>query len=358
MPRPVNIIPPQLPAVVNDVELMPPIVVPLTNGREESRMNSSTQLKLMFSLRIFILTLFQNWDTHINTSDGSDIMIFGQHTFSTEDPTVYYDQPLQGSFEQHGHHQLYAHTSGADVHVYVSESDNDSSLVSDHQFWSNFFTPNISRHIYQGVIGYSVTLGVNKLDIVDQLPVKPRETRPTQMDHEAMKPFFTYLPTSCSKKSFETCFHHMCMPPSGYLRRRHKSPNPAANFYHCSEIHCTDTIFGDVPLVNNGATAAQLLVGLSSKFTTVHALKGLTEEDILLTLQDRIRNHGAPEHITANNAAVYRGPKFWKYLCDLWIRLWQSESYKQNQNYTKNRWQPMKVMINRLLYFTSAPKYL
>ena len=73
---------------------------------------------------------------------------------------------------------------------------------------------------------------------------------------------------------------------------------------------------------------------------------GLTEEDILLTLQDRIRNHEAPETVAADNAAVYRGPKFSKYLRDLWIRLWQSESYKQNQNYTKNQWQTMKIMIN------------
>ena len=95
----------------------------------------------------------------------------------------------------------------------------------------------------------------------------------------------------------------MLIPPSGYLRRRHCSPNPAANYYRRSEIDFTDTMFGDVPAVDNGATAAQLWVGKSSKFTTVHALKGLTEEDILFTLQDRIRNHGAPEHIAANNTA-------------------------------------------------------
>ena len=88
------------------------------------------------------------------------------------------------------------------------------------------------------------------------------------MDHEAMRPFFAYLPTSRIKKSFETCFHYMRMPPSGYLRRRHQSPNPAANYYRRSEIDCTDTIFGDFPAVDNGATAVQLWVGRSSKFTT------------------------------------------------------------------------------------------
>ena len=255
-PRPVNRFPPPLPVAVSDVELMPPIVVPLTNGREEvSNEQVNTAEVDVFTQDIYFDSL-QNWDTHINTSDGSDILTFGQHTFSTDNPSVYFDQPSQGSIEQHGHHQLYTHTSGADIHVYMSESDDDGYLVSDHRFWSNFFTPNISRHIYHGVIDYSVTLGVNELDIVDQLPVKPRETRPTQMDHEAMKPFFAYLPTSRIKKSFETCFHKMRRPSSGNLRQRHKSPSPAVNFYHHSEIDCTDIIFGDVPAVDNGATGS------------------------------------------------------------------------------------------------------
>ena len=150
---------------------MPPIVVPLTNGREEISNEQVNTAEVDVLTQDIYFDSLQNWDTHINTSDGFNILTFGQHTFSTEDPTVYYDQPSQGLFEQHGHHRLYTHTSGANVHVYVSESDDDGSLVSDHRFWSNFFTPYISRYIYQGVIGYSVTLGVNELDIVDQLPV-------------------------------------------------------------------------------------------------------------------------------------------------------------------------------------------
>ena len=129
------------------------------------------------------------------------------------------------------------------------------------------------------------------------------------------------------------------MPPSGYLSKRHCLLNPAANVYQHCEKDCLDTIFSDTPAIGvAGAATAQLWVGRSSKFTTVHTLSDLAEEDLLITLQDRIRNHGAPEQIVADNAAVYRGVKFSKYLCDLWIKLWQSESYHQNQNYTENRW--------------------
>ena len=43
-----------------------------------------------------------------------------------------------------------------------------------------------------------------------------------------------------------------------------------------------------------------------------------------------------------------------KYVCNLWIRLWQSESYHQQQNYTENIWQLLKYGTNRLLNFTGA----
>ena len=218
---------------------------------------------------------------------------------------------------------IYTPMSSANVHVYVSESEDDGIHSSDDQFWNNFFKPNISCHIYQDVINYSIILGINELNIINELsPLKPRETKSTSMDHDTLKPFFAYLLTLRIKKSFEHCFHYMQIPTSGYLRSRHCSPNPAANFYCQSEIDCTVTMFGDVPAVDNGATASQLWVGQSLKFTTVHELKGLTEEDVLLTLQDQIQNHRTPEHITANNALVYHEPEFSKYLRDLWIQLW------------------------------------
>lgn len=107
-------------------------------------------------------------------------------------------------------------------------------------------------------------------------------------DHNALKPFFPYLSTWRIKKFFEHCFHHIQMPILGYLPSCHPSPNQTANYFHQSGIDCTDTIFGDVPVVDNGANAVQLWVGPSSKCTTVQVLRGLTKEDILLTLQDCI----------------------------------------------------------------------
>ena len=127
------------PEPVNDVELMPPIVVPLTDGRERMLNDQVNTAEVdMFTQEIYFDTLLDMDNEFDVYNGGSDIMIFGQQTFSTNDPTVSYVEPSQGSTEQHGHHLLYTHTSGADVNVYVSETEDDGISVSDDRFLEQF----------------------------------------------------------------------------------------------------------------------------------------------------------------------------------------------------------------------------
>ena len=57
----------------------------------------------------------------------------------------------------------------------------------------------------------------------------------------------------------------------------------------------------------------------------------------------------------SDDAAVYKGHRFTNYCRDLYISLWQSEAYHQNQNYAENVWETFKRGINRMLDFTGAP---
>jgi len=134
-----------------------------------------------------------------------------------------------------------------------------------------------------------------------------------------MHPFFAWLPPERIKQTFKYTTQFMRMPSPTYLRKRHHSPHPAANIIRRRETDCSDTIFFDVPAVDGGEEAAQLYVGHDTNFTTAHPLKDLTEESILATMQDRVNWHGAPESLAADNASVYRAPKFLKYLRDLYI---------------------------------------
>ena len=147
----------------------------------------------------------------------------------------------------------------------------------------------------------------------------------------------------------------MRAPSSTYLCKRHQTPHPAANIIRCNDIDLMDSIFSDTPAVATGETVAQIIAALCSKFTSIHGMKGTTEDDILGAFQDRVHWHGAPEEVSSDDAAVYKGHRFTNYCRDLYISLWQSEAYHQNQNYAENVWETFKRGTNRMLDFTGAP---
>ena len=109
-PKPVGPIhvPPLQP--VNDAELIPPSVVPLTNGRDEILTKQVNTAEVdVFTQDLYFDTLQEINNEYDVYDDGFNIMTFGQQTFSTNDPTVSYNDPSQGSIQQHGHHHLYTY---------------------------------------------------------------------------------------------------------------------------------------------------------------------------------------------------------------------------------------------------------
>ena len=283
----------------------------------------------------------------------------GDFTFSNDEQLTVFWDPDEGSPSLHGE-RIYRHISGADVRVFVTDSEDDGSLPHDHTFWTNFFhCENISRHIYQGVIDYAAEVGLTCYEVHDAIQASSlRITTPTKVDHEAMRPYVGWMSTDRIRKTFERTTQFMRMPSSTYLRKRHRSANPAANIFQRGESDATDTIFLDTPAVDGGQTSAQLFAGRHLKLASVHPLKDSGEDEILGAFQDRVRWHGAPEELVGNNASVYTGSKFMKYVCDLYIRLWQSESYHQHQNYAENVWQSLKDGTNCLLDFSGAARNL
>ena len=76
---------------------MPPIVVQLTKGRDKM---STEQVKTaevdVFTKKLYVDILQQINSEYNVYDDGSDIMTFGQQSFSTNNPTMSYDDPSQG----------------------------------------------------------------------------------------------------------------------------------------------------------------------------------------------------------------------------------------------------------------------
>ena len=245
---------------------------------------------------------------------------------------------------------------GASIKVYVSELEDDGSLPSDHAFWTSYFSnENLSRHIYQGMGDLGAQYNINNINLNEVMsPIQPRVQTPSKIDHAAMQPFLAWMPVKRICKIFEKTTQFMRMPSSTYLCKCHHSANPAANVYQCWEADATDTIFSYTSAVDGGEKTAQLFFSCTTKLASVHPLKNTGEKALLGAFQDHVCWHGAPEEHCADNAQVYEGSFFMKYVCDLWIWLWQSESYYQQQNYVKNIWQSLKYETNCLIYFTGA----
>ena len=253
--------------------------------------------------------------------------------------------------------RVYRDITGSEFNVFVSESEDDGSVFR-HEFWEPFFDKtNVCRHIYQAFVESCLELNISPADIKDAMsPVQPRLSEPTKFDHDAMRPYFGWIPVDRIVKTIRATTQLMRMPSSTYLRKRLRTPHPAANIIRRREVDYTDVVHFDTPAVDTGETSAALYYGGNTKLNSVHGLKNLEEPEVLGSFQDWVRWHGAPEQLAADNAPVYRGNLFTKYLRDLYIRLWQCESYHQNQNKQERGWQQLKYGTNRLLDFSGAPR--
>ncbi len=90
----------------------------------------------------------------------------------------------------------------------------------------------------------------------------------------------------------------------------------------------------------HGATCAQLFVGRTSLLTDVYGMKRPNE--FVHTLQDNIRQRGAPTQILSDNGQNQIGKAAKTILHSLMIGDWQSEVHHQRQNYTENRYRTVK----------------
>jgi hypothetical protein len=100
----------------------------------------------------------------------------------------------------------------------------------------------------QGTIDNCIHYNINTNDISEVMnPLKPRMTRPSDIDYESKRKYFAHLPASVVKATFEHTTQNMRLPPSTYLHKMLKSPNPSANLKRRDEADATNQIFSDTP---------------------------------------------------------------------------------------------------------------
>jgi hypothetical protein len=169
---------------------------------------------------------------------------------------------------------------------------NDLSVFrpTEHEYWNDWLLDEPTRRILtQATIDNCHQYNINTSDLAEIMsPLKPRMTQPSEIDYESKRKYFAYLPASVVKATFKHTTQNMPLPPSTYLRKMFKSPNPSANLKRRDVANSTDQIFPDTPAIIGGEKSAHLSVGKKSKLTDAYKSKDSSSAEFLKCLQDRV----------------------------------------------------------------------
>ena len=196
-------------------------------------------------------------------------------------------------------------------------------------------------------------------DDVDPLEHGPAYKNPSpaiksrEMNWERLRRYFAWLPKMVVQQTFKCTTQLARIPMSTHLQRHYRSPFPALNVPRRDESLATDTVYADVPAIDDGSVAAQFFVGVDSLVCDAHGMK--TDKQFLRTLQDTVRQRGAPNKLISDSAKAETSQAVKDYLRWLVIGDWQSQPHCQNQNPAERRYQDVKRMANTLLDRTGAP---
>jgi len=154
-----------------------------------------------------------------------------------------------------------------------------------------------------------------------------------QPDYVALHPMFGWLPEDIIKSTFEVTTQYARLPMSMLLKKHYKSPFPVLNVHQRDEPIATDTIYSDTPAIDSGGTIAQVFVGTESLVMDVYSMK--TDRQFVNTLEDQIRERGAPAKLISDRAQVEISNQVKEILRAYCIADWQSEPHHQHKNYAE-----------------------
>ena len=185
---------------------------------------------------------------------------------------------------------------------------------------------------------------------------------PKQQDFERLAPNFAFVPRERIRQTIDHTTQFARLDTRLPLRKHFKSRFPAANVSRLNETVATDTFFFDIPALDDGimghggTTMLQLYCGCDSQLTAVYPMK--TETDMSGTLEDFIRQHGAPNALFSDNAKAQIGRAVQEILRMYAIKDFQCEPHHQHQNLAERRIQEVKKLSNQMLDRTGAPPSL
>jgi len=190
---------------------------------------------------------------------------------------------------------------------------------------------------------------------MNDLPAEPRVVTTKTPDFSTLRPLFGWLSVDIIQKTFEHTTQYARLPVGSLLKRSFKSSNPAMNVSRRNEPVACDIVYADEPAIDDGSTTAVIFVGTETQVTDVYGIK--TDKQFVNTLEDNIRQRGAPTKLISDRAQVEISNRVLGILRALIIGDWQSEPHQQQQNPAERRYQTVKNTANRVMDRTGAPPY-
>jgi hypothetical protein len=113
----------------------------------------------------------------------------------------------------------------------VSNTDLSLFRPTENEYWNDWLLDEPTHRLMtQGTVDKCILYKINANDLSSVMnPLKPRMTKPTEINYESKRKYFAHLPASAVKATFKHTTQNMCLPPSSYLHKMFKSPNPSAN---------------------------------------------------------------------------------------------------------------------------------
>jgi transposase InsO family protein len=172
-------------------------------------------------------------------------------------------------------------------------------------------------------------------------------------DPNALRHFFAFLPADIVEKTLKRTTQYARVPMHDTLRRYYRSPYPALNVPRRNEDLLTDIVYSDTPAVDDGATSAAIYSGKTSHVMDVYGMK--TDKQFVNTLEDIIRDRGAPSRLLSDHAITIRSSRVLDILRSLYIGQWTSEPHRQHQNTMERRYQTAKRLTNVAMDRSGCP---
>lgn len=172
-------------------------------------------------------------------------------------------------------------------------------------------------------------------------------------DPEALRPFFAFLPAEIVKRTLRATTQYARVPMSDTMQRFYKSPFPALNIPRRDEDLLVDIIYSDTPAIDDGSTSAAIYSGKISHVLDVFGMK--RDSQFVNTLEDVIRDRGAPTRLLSDHAMTIRSNRVLDVLRSLCIGQWTSEPHRQHQNTMERRYQTAKRITNIVMERSGCP---